>query len=212
MFKLHITSSIGRHLPLNHLRHIPFAPVHKGTQRTDIISQRLAFRDVVYLHILLINLSRQHHIHLSQAWSRCQCVRIHISEIPVDLTHYRIKPEALFDRHLHILPELFLLPGLPAFIRRFSQLVRIMFDGLLLRHAEGRSELGIRHESRISPECIQGRYVPFNEYLKKPQIHELHRIRHNTAKELLISSVATHLLVAILLTCYQNRIKPQSIL
>ena len=154
VFKLHITGSIGRHLPLDHLCHIPFGSVHKGTQRTDVICQRLAFRDVVYLHILLINLSRQHHIHLPQTRSRCQCVRIHISEIPVDLTHYRIKPEALLDRHLHILPEPFLLPGLPTFIRGFSQSVRIMFYSLLLRHSKRRSELRIRNESRISPESI----------------------------------------------------------
>ena len=139
-------------------------------------------------------------------------MRIHISEIPVDLTHYRIKPEALFDRHLHILPEPFLLPGLPTFIRGFSQSVRIMFYSLLLRHPKRRSELRIRHESRVSPESIKCRYVPLNENLKQPHIHELHRIRHNTLKKLLIPPVATHLLIAILLTCYQNRIKPQSIL
>ena len=212
MFKLHITSSIGRHLPLDHLCHIPFGSVHKGTQRTDVICQRLAFRDVVYLHILLINLSRQHHIHLSQTRFRCQCVRVHIPEIPIDLTHYRIKSEALLYRHLHILPEPFLLPGLPTFIRGFSQSVRIMFYSLLLRHPKRRSELRIRHESRVSPESIKCRDIPLNENLKQPHIHELHRIRHNALKKLLIPPVATHLLIAILLTCYQNRIKPQSIL
>ena len=57
VLELHITSSIGRHLPLDHLCHIPFGSVHKGTQRTDVICQRLAFRDVVYLHILLVDCS-----------------------------------------------------------------------------------------------------------------------------------------------------------
>ena len=87
-----------------------------------------------------------------------------------------------------------------------------MFYSLLLRHPKRRSELRIRHESRVSPESIKCRDIPLNENLKQPHIHELHRIRHNALKKLLIPPVATHLLIAILLACYQDRIKPQSVL
>ena len=87
-----------------------------------------------------------------------------------------------------------------------------MFYSLLLRHPKRRSELRIRYESRVSPESIKCRDIPLNENLKQPHIHELHRIRHNALKKLLIPPVATHLLIAILLACYQDRIKPQSVL
>ena len=88
----------------------------------------------------------------------------------------------------HLLPV-----GLAPLVAPAQELVCIVLDRFLLRHADIALEHLIRHEGRIRLEGINLRNVPLDEDLEVAHVHERQRVTDDPREEAFILLITTQL-------------------
>ena len=162
--------------------------------------------------IALKDISGQHDVHFPQLGPRGDGLGILVHEISVHGLHHGVQAQALrLDGHLHIFGIHGSLAGFPVFVPFPGKHVRIVVDGLLLRHPELGTELLVRDEGGVPLELIQLGDVPLQEQLQVPQIDELGCVRDDGADKAVVLLITPQLCLPVVVSGNIDALQPERV-